>query len=47
MQIIPTLALYDYKVPVIMKQKKTKNFAFCPGKLRQNFLIFYRTCKQN
>ena len=33
MQIISTMVLYDYKVPVIIK----KNFTFCFGKSRENF----------
>ena len=33
MQIISTIALYNYKVPVIVKKN---NFTFCPGKSRQN-----------
>ena len=32
MQIISTMVLYNYKVPVIIKKK----FTFCPGQSREN-----------
>ena len=35
MQIISTMALYNYMIPVIIK-KNTKYFTFCPGKSREN-----------
>ena len=34
MQIISTIALYNYKVPVIVKKN---NFTFCPGNIFQDF----------
>ena len=47
MQIILTMVLYNYKVPVIIK----KNFTFCAGKSRENlkniFPALSRTNKQN
>ena len=43
MQIISPIALYSYKVPVIMKKK----FTFCSDKLQETFQIFSRTNKQN
>ena len=43
------MALYNCKVPVIIKKKK--NFTLCPGKLRENLINifpgFSRTNKQN
>ena len=48
MQIISTIALYNYKVPVIVKKN---NFTFCPGKSRdklyKHFPGLSRTYKQN
>ena len=37
MQIISTMILYNYKVPVIIKN----NFTFCPGKSRKNFINIF------
>ena len=33
------MALFNYKVPIIMKKK----FKFCPGKSRENYQIFFTT----
>ena len=47
MQIILTMALYNYKVLVIIQ----KNFTFCAGKSQENFKNIFpglsRTNKQN
>ena len=40
MQVILTTALHNYKVPVIIK--KLKNFTFCLGKSRENFIIIFQ-----
>ena len=37
MQIISTIPLCNYKVPVSQRQKK---FTFCPGKSRENYPNF-------
>ena len=34
-----TVALYNYKVPVIIKKK---NFTFCPGKSRENSINIFQ-----
>ena len=39
MQIISTIALYNYKVPVIVKKN---NFTFCPGKSRENSINIFQ-----
>ena len=39
MQIISTLALYNYKVSVIVKKN---NFTFCPGKSRENSINIFQ-----
>ena len=39
MQIILTIALYNYKVPVIVKKN---NFTFCPGKSRENSINIFQ-----
>ena len=39
MQIISTMALYNYKVPVMIKKA---NFTFCPGKSRENFISIFQ-----
>ena len=39
MQIISTIPLCNYEVPVITT---TKNFTFCPGKSRENFPNFFQ-----
>ena len=40
MQVISTTALHNYKVPVIIK--KLKNFTFCLGKSRENFINIFQ-----
>ena len=40
MQVILTTALHNYKVPVIIK--KLKNFTFCLGKSRENFINIFQ-----
>ena len=42
-QIISTIPLCNYKVPVITTT--TKNFTFCPGKSRENFPNFFQDLK--
>ena len=39
MQIISTIALYNYKVPVIVKKN---NFTFCRGKSRENSINIFQ-----
>ena len=39
MQIISTIFLCNYKVPVITTKK---NFTFCPGKSQENFPNFFQ-----
>ena len=39
MQIISTIALYNYKVPVIVKKN---NFTFCPGNSRENSINIFQ-----
>ena len=38
MQIISTIPLYNYNVPVTTTKK---SFTFCPGKSRENFPNFF------
>ena len=45
MQIISTIALHNYKVPVMIKTQK--NFTFCPGKSQENFINIFQDFKQN
>ena len=40
MQVISTTALHNYEVPVIIK--KLKNFTFCLGKSRENFIYIFQ-----
>ena len=44
MQIISTMALYNYKVPIIIKKKQLHILSW---QITENFQIFSRTNKQN